>query len=251
MANKVSPMEISSIQLPKGPPQPLPTWKRRSTIFVLCFINLVNYIDRYTVSGVLTEVQQYYDIGDAWAGFIQTSFMITYMERFFSRYNRKWQMVGAIFLWKIAIIGSTFVPSHLFWLFLIMRSVIGIGEACYGCISPTIISDLYTGNWRAKIYMIYYLAIPFGVGLGYMLAQGVSNWTNEWQWGVRIIGLGGVICFILAIFLVFEPDRDPRDMAGGDSSTKPTQNSETNDYTPQKEFKTTSYLEDVKYLFTK
>lgn len=62
---------------------------------MLCFINLVNYIDRYTVSGklvrekdmisrdffpgVLTEVQQYYDIGDAWGGFIQTSFMITYM----------------------------------------------------------------------------------------------------------------------------------------------------------------------------
>lgn len=55
--------------------------------------------------------------------------------------------------------------------------------------------------------MIYYLAIPFGVGLGYMLAQSVSNWTNEWQWGVRAVGLGGVICFILAIFLVFEPDR--------------------------------------------
>ncbi|PAV88312.1 hypothetical protein WR25_13166 [Diploscapter pachys] len=219
MANKVSPMETSSIQLPKGP-QPLPTWKRRSTIFVLCFINLVNYIDRYTVSGVLTEVQQYYAIGDAWGGFIQTSFMITYM----------------VFSPLFGYTGDRQAEK------MTMRK----NRNAFFQVQP----QMADGNWRAKIYMIYYLAIPFGVGLGYMLAQGVSNWTNEWQWGVRAVGIGGVICFILAIFLIFEPDRDPRDMAGGDSSTKPTQNSETNDYTPQKELKTTSYLEDVKYLFT-
>ena len=44
---------------------------------------------------------------------------------------------------------------------------------------------------------------------------------------------------------------DPHDMAGSDSNIKPIQDSETNDYTPQKEFKATSYLEDIKYLLTK
>ena len=43
------------------------------TVFLLFFINLINYIDRYTTAGVLKEIIHFYDIPDSQAGLLQVS----------------------------------------------------------------------------------------------------------------------------------------------------------------------------------
>ena len=43
------------------------------TVFLLFFINLINYIDRYTTAGVLKEIIYFYDIPDSQAGLLQVS----------------------------------------------------------------------------------------------------------------------------------------------------------------------------------
>ena len=43
------------------------------TVFLLFFINLINYIDRYTTAGVLKEIIQFYHIPDSQAGLLQVS----------------------------------------------------------------------------------------------------------------------------------------------------------------------------------
>merc|ERR1711911_572938 len=44
-----------------------------------------------------------------------------------------------------------------FWMFLVMRSFVGIGEASYSTIAPTIIGDM-----RSKMLALFYFAIPVG-----------------------------------------------------------------------------------------
>lgn len=46
--------------------------------------------------------------------------------------------------------------------FLAMRAIVGIGEASYSTIAPTIISDLFVKETRSKMLAIFYFAIPVG-----------------------------------------------------------------------------------------
>jgi MFS family permease len=43
-----------------------------------------------------------------------------------------------------------------------MRAVVGIGEASYSTIAPTIISDLFVKETRSKMLALFYFAIPVG-----------------------------------------------------------------------------------------
>ena len=43
------------------------------TVFLLFFINLINYIDRYTTAGVLADIIKFYNITDSEAGLMQVS----------------------------------------------------------------------------------------------------------------------------------------------------------------------------------
>lgn len=49
-----------------------------------------------------------------------------------------------------------------FWWFAFFRGLVGIGEASYSTIAPTIISDLFVGNVRSKMLAFFYFAIPVG-----------------------------------------------------------------------------------------
>ena len=49
------------------------------TMAVLVFVNLINYMGRLTLAGVLDLVRQEFDANDARAGILQTAFIISYM----------------------------------------------------------------------------------------------------------------------------------------------------------------------------
>ena len=57
--------------------------------------------------------------------------------------------------------------NHFGW-FLTFRALVGIGEASYSTIAPTILSDLFVNNMRSKMLAVFYFAIPVGSGLGYV-----------------------------------------------------------------------------------
>ncbi|MED6295350.1 Protein spinster 1 [Characodon lateralis] len=42
------------------------------TVFILCYINLLNYMDRFTVAGVLPDIERYFNIDDGKSGLLQT-----------------------------------------------------------------------------------------------------------------------------------------------------------------------------------
>ena len=114
-------------------------------------------MDRYTVAGVLSEIQKFYNISDAMAGFLQTVFIIFYMifapfcGYHGDRFNRKWIMVGGLSIWVAAVLASSFVPKNLFVLFLLLRGIVGIGEGSYAIIAPSIIADLFTKTTRSRV----------------------------------------------------------------------------------------------------
>lgn len=98
-------------------------------------------------------------------------------------------MVGGIIVWVLAVLASTFVPADMFWLFLLLRGIVGVGEASYAVISPSIIADMFTDTNRSRMLMVFYFAIPCGSGLGFMIGSTIGAATGHWQWGVRVTGV--------------------------------------------------------------
>ncbi|OZC12250.1 transporter, major facilitator family protein [Onchocerca flexuosa] len=182
-------------------------------LVLLFVINLLNYMDRFTIAGVLTQVQAFFSIDDTGAGLLQTVFIIFYMifapliGFFGDRYNRKWIMITGIAIWVLAVLASSFVPANSFWLFLLLRGVVGIGEASYSTVAPTIIGDLFTTPIRSRAIMFFYFAIPVGSGMGYIVSAIVASLFGGWQWGLRVTPILGVLCIIFVILGMKEPKR--------------------------------------------
>ncbi|VDL80977.1 unnamed protein product [Nippostrongylus brasiliensis] len=136
------------------------------SVTILFFLNILNYADRYTIAGVLSNIQDYYDINDAEAGLLQTVFTVFFMISsplcgfLGDRYNRKWIMVVGITIWVFAVFISSFVEAQIFWMFLLLRGIVGIGEASYVVTLPSIIADMFTSVQRSRMLMCFYFAIP-------------------------------------------------------------------------------------------
>ena len=50
------------------------------------------------------------------------------------------------------------------------------GESAFTVIAPTIIGDLFTSERRSLAYGLFYIAIPFGTGLGFFVGGGPADW---------------------------------------------------------------------------
>ncbi|KAK2832928.1 hypothetical protein Q5P01_016817 [Channa striata] len=183
------------------------------TVLILCYINLLNYMDRFTVAGVLTDIEHYFGIDDGKSGLLQTVFICSYMflAPFFGylgdRYNRKFIMSFGITFWSIVTLVSSFTPKQHFWVLLLTRGLVGVGEASYSTIAPTIIADLYVKEKRTNMLSIFYFAIPVGSGLGYIVGSQVSAAANDWHWALRVTPALGLIAVLLLLVVVKEPKR--------------------------------------------
>ncbi|EEB11201.1 conserved hypothetical protein [Pediculus humanus corporis] len=86
-------------------------------------------------------------------------------------------------------------------------TVAGIGEASYSTIAPTIISDLFVKDLRAKMLALFYFAIPVGSGLGYIVGSETARMAGSWHWALRVTPVMGLIAVILICFFVKDPER--------------------------------------------
>lgn len=183
------------------------------TVLILFFINLLNYMDRFTVAGVLPDIEHYFGIDDGTSGLLQTVFICSYMflapafGYLGDRYNRKLIMSVGITFWSLVTLASSYTPKGHFWVLLLTRGLVGVGEASYSTIAPTIIADLYVGVMRTNMLSIFYFAIPVGSGLGYIVGSQVCQATQDWHWALRVTPGLGLIAVLLLIFVVQEPKR--------------------------------------------
>src|SRR5512138_836293 len=177
----------------------------RPALILLLLINLFNYIDRQVLaavvdpiknslfgpnspganSGTLRVLQDWcqnhlgFKPELALIGVLSMAFMVTYMlgapifGRLAERRSR-WLLVGiGVVLWSLASGASGLAGT--FFMLLLTRCLVGIGEAAYGPVAPAVISDFYPVAKRGRVLAWFYLAIPVGSALGYVLGGAVSR----------------------------------------------------------------------------
>ncbi|XP_075576240.1 sphingosine-1-phosphate transporter SPNS2-like [Pelecanus crispus] len=188
---------------------------------ILSVGNVLNYLDRYTVAGVLLDIQQHFGVKDSGAGLLQTVFICSFMVAapifgyLGDRFNRKIILSCGIFFWSAVTFSSSFITGQYFWLLVLSRGLVGIGEASYSTIAPTIIGDLFTKNTRTLMLSVFYFAIPLGSGLGYITGSSVKQVAGDWHWALRVSPLLGMITGTLILIFVPAAKRGNVEQLGG------------------------------------
>uniref|UniRef100_A0A8C4ZZ97 SPNS lysolipid transporter 3, sphingosine-1-phosphate (putative) n=1 Tax=Gadus morhua TaxID=8049 RepID=A0A8C4ZZ97_GADMO len=211
---------------------------RRSylAVAVLCYLNLLNFMDRYTIAGVLLNIQKFFDINDSTSGLLQTVFIFSFilLAPLFGylgdRYNRKWIMIGGLSVWLVMTLCGSFVNKKYFWVLVLMRALVGTGEASYSTIAPTIIGDMFSGGRRTIAISLFYVVLPVGSGLGYIMGSTIATATGDWRWALRVCPVLGAVGVVLLVFLCPNPPRGASETRGQGVAGR------------------SSYLEDIKYL---
>jgi MFS transporter, Spinster family, sphingosine-1-phosphate transporter len=242
--NNVSMRRLMNRSVPNNSEIPFPGAKSALTLLLL--INLFNYIDRYILaasvgpikktffsggtSGIATggdtldailhwfQIQLGFKPEDALLGLLGTVFMLVYMigAPIFARLAEKisrWTIVGwGVILWSLASGFTGIAPTFL--VLLLTRCFVGCGEAAYGPVAPAIISDMFPIKIRGRILAWFYVAIPVGSALGYVIGGWISNsnigewgfslfgiWRESWRWVFILVTIPGIALGVKSFFM--------------------------------------------------
>jgi MFS transporter, Spinster family, sphingosine-1-phosphate transporter len=230
---------------------------------LLLLINLFNYVDRQVLAAVVGPIKRTFfgeggaattgSIGallawfervagfkpeDALIGVLGTAFMVTYMVgapvfgRLAERRSR-WALIGVgVLLWSVASGASGLAGG--FFILLLTRCFVGIGEAAYGPVAPTLISDLYPVRVRGQVLAWFYIALPVGSALGYVLGGQVAGsqigeWgartfglsPEAWRWAFYLVVVPGIVLGAWSFFMP-DPPRGQADLAHGQTARAAT-----------------------------
>lgn len=178
----------------------------RATLVLLTALNLLNYIDRSVLNAVQPLIQNEFHVNDAQLGRLTTVFLIFYtlaapfMGPLADRYSRRIIIACGAFAWS----GATLLTAvtHSYDALLIRHTLVGVGEASFVTISPTVVADLFPESVRGRVLGFFYLAIPVGFALGYPIG-GYFGIHYGWRTPFLLAGFPG---FVLGALVLLLPD---------------------------------------------
>src|SRR5262249_52093275 len=84
---------------------------------------------------------------------------------------------------------------------LLTRCFVGVGEAAYGPVAPDVLSDMYPQSRRGKIMAYFYLAIPVGSALGFVIGGQVADTPLGWRGAFLCVMVPGLVFGCIALFM--------------------------------------------------
>jgi MFS family permease len=176
---------------------------------LLTGLNLLNYLDRLVVSAVLPKIQDDLGLSNFMGGLLATVFLVGYFATapifgsLGDRMKRKWLIALGVIVWSAATCASGLATTAT--QLLIARAFVGVGEASYATLAPTIIDDITPPHRKGRALAYFYGATPFGAALGYLVGGFVEA---HWGWRSAFFVAGGPgLAIALVCLLIVEPER--------------------------------------------
>lgn len=173
---------------------------------LLWFVALLNYLDRQMLSTMkpsmmldIKELATAENFGRLMAVFLWIyAFMSPISGIIADRLNRKWLIVGSLFVWSAVTLCMGYATT--FDQIYVLRAIMGVSEAFYIPAGLSLIADYHQGKTRSFAIGIHttgiYLGQAFG-GFGATIADHFS-----WQFTFHSFGLIGVLySLILVVFI--------------------------------------------------
>ncbi|MDB4963212.1 MAG: Permease of the major facilitator superfamily [Myxococcales bacterium] len=182
---------------------------RTAIVALLTGLNFLNYLDRYIVAAVLPPLMLELGLSNFEGGLLATVFLLGYFAtsplfgKLGDRLSRKKLIAFGVLTWSAATIASGL--SNSLWTLLAARAAVGIGEASYATLAPTIIDDVSPPDKKGKMMAIFFLAVPVGSALGFLLGGFIQA---RWGWRTAFfVGGGPGIVLSLLCLAIQEPVR--------------------------------------------
>ena len=180
----------------------------RAILALLTALNLLNYLDRYVLSAVLKPLQEDLQLSNFVGGSMATVFLVGFFATspLFGSWadraspsGRRSLVVLGVAVWSLATLASGMARGP--WSLLAARAVVGIGEASYVTIAPTIIDEIALPSRRGRWLAIFYTAIPVGSALGYLTGGAVEHATHDWRQAFFVAGIPGLVLGVLCLLI--------------------------------------------------
>ena len=196
---------------------------------LLWVVAMLNYMDRQMLATMrpsmqidITELQSATNFGRLMAIFLWIyGFMSPVSGLVADRLNRKWLIVGSLFVWS----GVTYAMGYAttFDQLYVLRAIMGISEALYIPAGLALIADFHSSKTRSLAIGIHMTGLYMGQALGGFGATLADAYT--WHTAFHWFGIAGIgYAVVLAIFLR-EANRETLDTGPSDSlisSQKPS-----------------------------
>ncbi|MGV3456821.1 spinster family MFS transporter [Sphingomonas sp.] len=184
---------------------------------MLCFVYVLNFLDRQLVSILAKPIQDSLQISDGQLGYI-TGFYFALFYCFIAipvgwladRSNRVKVLSLACGLWSAATVACGMASNY--GQLAVARMAVGVGEA--GGVPPSyaIISDTFPREQRGTAMGIFNLGPPIGSALGVAFGASLAA-AFDWRVPFYVVGAIGVVTAVVVYFLIPEPPRGRFDPA--------------------------------------
>ena len=164
-------------------------------LLILSSLNLLDYLDRNLIAALGSLVKEEMGLSDKAFGFLGTAFFLVYLlsSPIFGYLGDRWGrirlMAGGAVLWSLATSLTYWVASYP--LLVLARGLVGVGEASFGTLAPAYLGDVLPLGRRARALGLFYLALPVGSALAYLVGGLVGG---HWGWrpAFLLAGLPGI-----------------------------------------------------------
>lgn len=178
---------------------------------LLWIVALLNYMDRQMLSTMqeamkidIIELNKAEAFGALMAIFLWIyGFMSPVAGIIADKMNRKWLVVGSLFVWSAVtfLMGYAYDFHQLYWL----RAIMGISEALYIPSALSLIADWHEGKSRSLAVGVHMTGLYVGQAIGGFGATAAAafSWQSTFHW-FGIIGIA--YSLILILFLKENPN---------------------------------------------
>jgi MFS family permease len=175
---------------------------------LLWVVATLNYMDRQMLSTMkpsmmkdIAELAKAENFGRLMAIFLWIyAFMSPVSGIIADRLNRKWLIVGSLFVWSGVTLAMGYAKT--FDELYVLRAIMGVSEAFYMPAGLALIADYHQGKTRSIAIGIHlsgvYLGQAFG-GFGATIAS-----ASSWQWTFHSFGFLGVAYSLVLMLLLKE-----------------------------------------------
>lgn len=173
---------------------------------LLWFVALLNYLDRQMLSTMkpsmmmdIAELTKAENFGRLMAVFLWIyAFMSPVSGIIADRLNRKWLIVGSLFVWSG--VTMTMGYAQTFDQLYILRAIMGVSEAFYIPAGLSLIADYHEGKTRSFAIGIHTTGIYLGQAIGGFGATIATSFS--WQSTFHFFGIAGLVySLVLVLFL--------------------------------------------------
>lgn len=169
-------------------------------------VALLNYLDRQMLSTMksammidITELESATNFGRLMAVFLWIYGLMSPVAGMIAdRMNRKWLIVGSLFVWSFVTLMMGYCTD--FDQIYILRAIMGVSEALYIPAGLSLITDYHQEKTRSLAVGIHMTGLYMGQALGGFGATiaGVYSWEETFHW----FGIIGIVYSIVLIFFL-------------------------------------------------